>query len=77
MANLEAEGILVERVADFSAAVQRSVEVSGSGDSVLLSPACPGFFTLYYVGQDEDTGFKKLVKEATLPTSPPARTPRP
>ena len=75
--SLEATGVVVERVDDFTTAVQRSVEVASPGDSVLLSPACPGFFTLYYVGQDEDTGFKKLVKQATLPTSPPARTPRP
>jgi len=74
--NLVAEGISVERVDDFGAAVERAVAVAEAGDSVLLSPACPGFFTLYYVGQDEDTGFKKLVKEATLPTSPPARKPR-
>ena len=75
--NLLAEAINVERVDDFGAAVRRAVVLAQPGDSVLLSPACPGFFTLYYVGQDEDTGFKKLVKEATLPTSPPARTPRP
>jgi UDP-N-acetylmuramoylalanine-D-glutamate ligase len=73
---LEAEGLAVERVTDLGAAVRRAVEVAGKGDKVLLSPACPGFFTLYYVGVDEDTGFKQLVREATLPTSPPARTPQ-
>ena len=74
--DLEAEGIAVDGVDDFATAVRRAVEVARPGDSVLLSPACPGFFTLYYVGADEDTGFKKLVREATLPTSPPARKPR-
>jgi UDP-N-acetylmuramoylalanine--D-glutamate ligase len=76
IANLLEEGIDVERVDDFGAAVRRAVMVAGDGDNVLLSPACPGFFTLYYVGADEDTGFKKLVRGATLPTSPPARKPR-
>ena len=73
---LESGGIDVERVADFGTAVSRAVEVAADGDKVLLSPACPGFFSLYYVGADEDTGFKKLVREATLPTSPPARRPQ-
>lgn len=75
-ANLEAQGIEVERVDDFAAATRRAVEVAEDGDNVLLSPACPGFFTLYYVGADEDTGFKKQVREATLPTSPLARKPQ-
>ncbi|MFN2464958.1 MAG: UDP-N-acetylmuramoyl-L-alanine--D-glutamate ligase [Candidatus Dormibacteria bacterium] len=74
--NLVAKGVDVERVDDFSAAVRRAVELATPGDAVLLSPACPGFFTLYYVGVDEDTGFKKQVREATLPISPPARKPR-
>ncbi|HEY8740660.1 MAG TPA: UDP-N-acetylmuramoyl-L-alanine--D-glutamate ligase [Candidatus Dormibacteraeota bacterium] len=77
VANLLAEGVEVERVADFGAAVRRAVEVARDGDSVLLSPACPGFFTLYYVGADEDSGFKKQVREATLPTSPPPTFPPP
>ena len=75
VADLVDAGIAVERVDGFASAVRRAVAVARPGDSVLLSPACPGFFSLYYVGQDEDTGFKKLVKEATLPTSPPARKP--
>jgi UDP-N-acetylmuramoylalanine--D-glutamate ligase len=76
VSSLEARGLAVERVDDFGAAVRRAVAVARPGDSVLLSPASPGFFSLYYVGADEDTGFKKLVREATLPTSPPARKPR-
>ena len=74
--NLEGAGVEVERVPDFASAVTRAVALAEDGDAVLLSPACPGFFTLYYVGADEDTGFKKLVREATLPTSPPARKPQ-
>jgi UDP-N-acetylmuramoylalanine--D-glutamate ligase len=76
VSSLEGKGMAVERVDDFGAAVRRAVALGRPGDSVLLSPACPGFFSLYYVGADEDTGFKKLVREATLPISPPARTPR-
>jgi UDP-N-acetylmuramoylalanine--D-glutamate ligase len=76
VSDLRREGIEVERVGDFAAAVRRAIELAGAGDNVLLSPACPGFFSLYYVGADEDTGFKRLVREATLPTSPPARRPR-
>ena len=74
--DLLAEGVEVERVEDFESAVRRAVELAVDGDNVLLSPACPGFFSLYYIGADEDTGFKKLVREATLPTSPPVRKPR-
>ena len=88
---LDREGVRVEGVPDLAAAVDRAVDLAEPGDKVLLSPACPGFFTLYYVGADEDTGFKKLVRAATLgggareqdaaaeavePTSPPARKPR-
>lgn len=78
--NLDLLGVPVEAVPDLAAAVSRAVLVAGPGDSVLLSPACPGFFSRYYVGADEDTGFRKLVREATLvgarPTSPLARRPR-
>jgi hypothetical protein len=63
------------------------VKVAQPGESVLLSPASPGFFTRYYVGADEDTGFRRLVRQATLAgsdsvaetedaTSPPASKPR-
>jgi UDP-N-acetylmuramoylalanine--D-glutamate ligase len=88
VANLRRRGVAVEDdMANLAAAVARAVEVARPGDSVLLSPACPGFFTRYYVGVDEDTGFRKMVREATLPgtgarnrpaetTSPPARRPQ-
>lgn len=65
---LLAEGVSVERVADLASAVDRAVAVAQPGHRVLLSPACPGFFTLFYVdgGGAEDVGFKKLVRAATL-----------
>jgi UDP-N-acetylmuramoylalanine--D-glutamate ligase len=87
VANLHRQGVAVEELSDLQAAVRRAVEVARPGDAVLLSPACPGFFSRYYVGADEDTGFRKLVRDATLPgerargaaeeaTSPPARKPQ-
>ena len=78
LARLEGRGTWIERVPDLPSAVERAVALAEPGDKVLLSPASPGFFSLYYVGTDEDVGFKKLVRVATLgePTSPPARKPR-
>ena len=79
VASLLAAGVQVELLEDLPAAVARSVRIAQPGESVLLSPACPGFFSRYYVGADEDTGFRQLVRVATLgetPTSPPARRPR-
>jgi UDP-N-acetylmuramoylalanine--D-glutamate ligase len=87
VANLNRRSVAVETTSDLPSAVARAVEVARPGDSVLLSPACPGFFARYYVGVDEDTGFRKLVREATIPrpgvkdgaaepTSPPARRPQ-
>ena len=87
VANLRRNGVAVEDIGDLQSAVNRAVELAEPGDAVLLSPACPGFFTRYYVGADEDTGFRKLVRAATLSrarsdgvaeeaTSPPARKPR-
>ena len=80
VAELERQQVLVEWVEDLARAVRRAVEVALPRDVVLLSPACPGFFSRYYVGADEDTGFKRLVREVTLgasaPTSPPARRSR-
>jgi UDP-N-acetylmuramoylalanine--D-glutamate ligase len=62
---LAAEGIAVEPVADLPLAVARAAAVAQTGDRVLLSPACPGFFTLFYGGAS-DVGFKKLVRATTL-----------
>jgi UDP-N-acetylmuramoylalanine--D-glutamate ligase len=73
---LRRAGVAVEPSPDLAAAVRRAIEVATPGDKVLLSPACPGFFTRHYVGADEDTGFKRVVRELTLSTSPPARRPR-
>ncbi|MEA2646649.1 MAG: UDP-N-acetylmuramoylalanine--D-glutamate ligase [Chloroflexota bacterium] len=66
VAALRAEGIEAEPVADLAAAVARAVILARPGDRVLLSPACPGFFSLYYAAGEEDVGFRKLVRDATL-----------
>ena len=66
LARLEGRGTWIERVPDLPSAVERAVALAEPGDKVLLSPASPGFFSLYYVGTDEDVGFKKLVRAATL-----------
>jgi UDP-N-acetylmuramoylalanine--D-glutamate ligase len=66
VAALLRHGVQVESTEDLPAAVARAVQVAQPGESVLLSPACPGFFSRYYVGADEDTGFRHLVRQATL-----------
>lgn len=66
VAGLRGVRVAVESAENLEDAVRRAVEVARPGDSVLLSPACPGFFTRYYVGADEDTGFKRVVREVTL-----------
>jgi UDP-N-acetylmuramoylalanine--D-glutamate ligase len=77
VSELERQQVLVQWIDDLGAAVRRAVEVAAPGEAVLLSPACPGFFSRFYVGGDQDTGFRKLVREATLgATSPPVRKPR-
>jgi len=65
VAALIRHGVQVESIEDLPAAVARALQVAQPGESVLLSPACPGFFTRYYVGADEDTGFRQLVRQAT------------
>jgi UDP-N-acetylmuramoylalanine--D-glutamate ligase len=77
LAALKNESVAVEEVADLKAAVARAVDVADRGDRVLLSPACPGFFSLYYVGVSDDVGFRKLVRAATLPAGDGPDTPGP
>ena len=65
--DLAAAGVATEEEPDLKQAVARAVALAGASDSVLLSPACPGFFTRFYGGGGEDSGFRRLVKEATTP----------
>ena len=51
----------------FDAAVAAAVEASGPGDAVLLSPACPGFFSRHYLKDGaEAQGFRRLLRDLTL-----------
>ncbi len=52
---------------DFPTAVADVVAGGEVGDTVMLSPACPYFFRLYYLGDGtEEQGFKQLLRELTL-----------
>ncbi len=56
-------GHTVSRSAQLESAVLRARELAVAGDAVLLSPACPGFFSAYY----RQGGFRSAVREATSP----------
>ncbi|NDD27472.1 MAG: UDP-N-acetylmuramoyl-L-alanine--D-glutamate ligase [Proteobacteria bacterium] len=49
----------VSRVRDLEAAVRAAREASNPGDAVLLSPACPGMFSMF---MDDAKGFNALVR---------------
>ncbi|MCB9175565.1 MAG: UDP-N-acetylmuramoyl-L-alanine--D-glutamate ligase [Caldilineae bacterium] len=60
-------GLEVLRPANLREAVARSVALAEPGDTVLLSPACPFFFSLHYLTEgDREAGFKSLLRELTL-----------
>jgi UDP-N-acetylmuramoylalanine--D-glutamate ligase len=56
-------------VDELQAAVELARDLAQPGDVVLLSPACPGFFSAHY----REGGFRQAVREATSPR--PRRTP--
>jgi UDP-N-acetylmuramoylalanine-D-glutamate ligase len=49
--------------------VEMARDLAQPGDAVLLSPACPGFFTAHY----REGGFRQAVRDATSPR--PRRAP--
>ncbi|HVB14872.1 MAG TPA: Mur ligase family protein [Candidatus Dormibacteraeota bacterium] len=57
------EGALVHRVEKLQAAVELAAELARPGEAVLLSPACPGFFSAHY----GEGGFRQAVRRATSP----------
>jgi UDP-N-acetylmuramoylalanine--D-glutamate ligase len=59
----------LHRVDELQAAVELARDLAQPGDAVLLSPACPGFFTAHY----REGGFRQAVREATSPR--PRRAP--
>lgn len=62
-------GERLHRVDDLRAAVELARDLAQPGDAVVLSPACPGFFTAHY----REGGFRQAVREATSPR--PRRAP--
>ncbi len=57
----------VDRFDDFRAAVADVVRTARPGDRVLLSPACPYFFRLFYLDDDaEEQGFRQILRELTI-----------
>jgi UDP-N-acetylmuramoylalanine--D-glutamate ligase len=56
-------GQLVHRVERLQQAVDLAAAKAQAGDTVLLSPACPGFFTAHY----REGGFRQAVRAATSP----------
>jgi UDP-N-acetylmuramoylalanine--D-glutamate ligase len=62
-------GERLHRVDELQPAVELARDLAQPGDAVLLSPACPGFFSAHY----REGGFRQAVREATSPR--PRRTP--
>jgi UDP-N-acetylmuramoylalanine--D-glutamate ligase len=67
--SLAGYGERLHRVDELQAAVDLARDLAQPGDAVLLSPACPGFFTAHY----REGGFRQAVREATSPR--PRRAP--
>lgn len=64
-------GPRIDRFERFDAAVASVVAEARAGDTVLLSPACPYFFRLHYLGPGgQETGFKALLRRQTAPRDP-------
>ncbi|MFZ0995751.1 MAG: Mur ligase family protein [Candidatus Dormiibacterota bacterium] len=56
-------GTRLHLVNELQAGVELARDLAQPGDAVLLSPACPGFFTAHY----REAGFRRAVREATSP----------
>ena len=56
-------GQLIHRVEKLREAVDLAARLVQRGEAVLLSPACPGFFTAHY----REGGFRQAVRTATSP----------
>jgi UDP-N-acetylmuramoylalanine--D-glutamate ligase len=56
-------GDRLHRAGELQTAVELARDLARRGDAVLLSPACPGFFTAHY----REGGFRQAVREATSP----------
>ncbi len=54
---------LLHRMDQLQPAVELAARLAEPGDAVLLSPACPGFFSAHY----QEGGFRQAVRRATSP----------
>ncbi len=64
---LEVENPIIEHCESLEEAVKLAHISAQSGDIVLLSPACPYFFRMFYLSDEGgNRGFKSLVKEIAL-----------
>jgi UDP-N-acetylmuramoylalanine--D-glutamate ligase len=54
---------LLHRMDQLQPAVELAADLAEPGDAVLLSPACPGFFSAHY----REGGFRQAVRRATSP----------
>jgi hypothetical protein len=61
----------VTPVSSLPEAVAAAVAMAQAGDRVLLSPACPYFFRLYYLEDGaEEQGFRALLRGLTAAAAP-------
>ncbi len=64
-----AEGPTVVQVETLEQAVVEAVDHARAGDTVVLSPACPGVFSRHYSGGEKGaTGFRGLLREHAAPS---------
>ncbi len=55
---------LIRRCRSLEEAVTTASELAGAGEAVLLSPACPYFFSTYYLNErGQEIGFKALLRK--------------
>ncbi len=71
------EEVRIGRFDDFAVAVKRVTQGALPGERVLLSPACPGFFSLNYGAAGSEVGFRALLREINRErVSPELQTPK-
>ena len=70
-------GLRAERPADLQEAVARGLRLARPGDTLLLSPALPGFFHLHYLSSGREEGFRAVLRRLTAGRGPerPATAP--
>jgi UDP-N-acetylmuramoylalanine--D-glutamate ligase len=56
---------VIDHFEELAPAIRSVVSEAQSGQTVLLSPACPYFFRRFYIEGAEERGFRALLREAT------------